>query len=323
MKKLIFAPLLFLAAVCSAAFNTDYQTVTSSLTVNDTNSTPLTIQDTDTVQKATFDIQNLPLSGGFGPQAPSHYFFNRLRVDSGVTGSYYIIASTEATFSTTKENTYIYLQPPVSGAGGSIAYVVGRDVAASFERDGIKLHPQISETTATKKLGFVELSDNGSDYVFFRASDSISATTGWVLPAADGSQGGVFKTNGSGVTRFADDIGTFGITIDGGGSAITTGVKGDLTIPYACTILAWTLLADQSGSIVLDVWKDTLLNYPPVVGDSIAGTEKPTLSTATNNEDSNLTTWGTSVAAGDTIRFNVDSVTSVTRANLVVKVRKH
>jgi len=33
--------------------------------------------------------------------------------------------------------------------------------------------------------------------------------------------------------------------IDGGGSAITTGIKGALEIPFACTINRVTLLADQ------------------------------------------------------------------------------
>jgi hypothetical protein len=51
---------------------------------------------------------------------------------------------------------------------------------------------------------------------------------------------------------------TLGIVIDGGGAVIATGVHGDLRIPFACTITKATLLADQSGSIVIDVWKDTL-----------------------------------------------------------------
>ncbi|GAI94589.1 unnamed protein product [marine sediment metagenome] len=62
--------------------------------------------------------------------------------------------------------------------------------------------------------------------------------------------------------------------IDGGGSAITTGQKGHLEIPFACTITGWTILADQSGSIVVDVWKDTYAAFPPAVGDSIAGKVK-------------------------------------------------
>lgn len=115
---------------------------------------------------------------------------------------------------------------------------------------------------------------------------------------------------------------TVGITIDGGGAVITTGVKGDVQVPYDGTIQSWHLMADQSGSIVIDVWKDVWANYPPTVADTIAGTEKPTLAAATNNEDTNLTTWTTAVTEGDTIRFNVDSVTTVTRVTLVIKILK-
>lgn len=113
---------------------------------------------------------------------------------------------------------------------------------------------------------------------------------------------------------------SFGITIDGGGSAITTGVKGYVTVPYTGTITQWTLLADQSGSIVIDVWKDTYANYPPTVADTIAGSEKPTLTAATNNRDTNLTTWTTAVTAGDVIGFKVDSAATVTRVTLVIEM---
>lgn len=112
---------------------------------------------------------------------------------------------------------------------------------------------------------------------------------------------------------------TFGITIDGGGSAITTGVKGDITIPFTCYVDSWYLTADQAGSIVIDVWKDTLANFPPTVADTIAGTEKPTLSGAAFNSDTSLTTWTSSIASNDVIRFNVDSAATVTRATLVIK----
>ena len=110
--------------------------------------------------------------------------------------------------------------------------------------------------------------------------------------------------------------------IDGGGSAITTGVKGDLTIPFACTINEYTILCDQSGSIVIDIWKDTYANYPPVVGDSITASAKPTVSTATKAQSSTLTGWTTSIAAGDTLRFNVDSITTCTRVTLSLKVTR-
>jgi hypothetical protein len=111
-----------------------------------------------------------------------------------------------------------------------------------------------------------------------------------------------------------------GITIDGGGSVITTGVKGYLTVPVACTITGAKLLADQSGSIVVDVWKDTYANYPPVDADSITASAPPTLSTAIKSNDTTLTGWTTSITAGDVLGFNVDSVTTVTRVHVELTV---
>lgn len=110
--------------------------------------------------------------------------------------------------------------------------------------------------------------------------------------------------------------------IDGGGSVIVTGLKGDLQINFGCTIVAWTLLGDQSGSIVVDIWKDTYANYPPVIGDVITASAKPTITTAVKNTSTTLTGWTTSIAAGDTLRFNVNSVTTLTRVTLILKVTR-
>lgn len=111
---------------------------------------------------------------------------------------------------------------------------------------------------------------------------------------------------------------TVGIAIDGGGSAISTGVKGYVTVPFAGTITAAYLDADQSGSIVIDVWKKA--GAKPTVADTIAASAKPTLSSAQRAVDSTLTGWTATVAAGDVFGFNVDSATTVTRATLVLKV---
>jgi hypothetical protein len=108
--------------------------------------------------------------------------------------------------------------------------------------------------------------------------------------------------------------------VDGGGSAITTGIKGYTRFPWAGTITKVTLLADQSGSIVIDVWKDTYANYPPTDADSITASAPPTITTAVKSEDSTLTGWTTSVAAGDCFGFNVDSATTVTRVHLILEV---
>ena len=110
--------------------------------------------------------------------------------------------------------------------------------------------------------------------------------------------------------------------IDGGGAEITTGVHGFIEMPFGMTIESWRMLGDQSGSIVVDVWKDLFANYPPTVADTIAGTEKPTLAAAESAEDTSLTTWNTSVLAGDIIGFNVDSVTTVERVTVSLRGTK-
>lgn len=112
---------------------------------------------------------------------------------------------------------------------------------------------------------------------------------------------------------------TFGVVLVGSGSAPATGIHGDVTIPYACTITRVSLLADQTGSIVVDLWKDTYANYPPTDADSITASAPPTLSSAVKGEDVTLTGWTTAVAAGDIIRFNVDSAATLTRATLTVE----
>lgn len=113
------------------------------------------------------------------------------------------------------------------------------------------------------------------------------------------------------------------LVIDGGGQPITAGIKADVSIPYAGTIISWRILADLAGSIVIDVWKDVYASFPPTILDTIAGSEKPTLSGVSSNEDTNLTTWLTGITAGDVIRFNVEATpATVTRIvlELVVSV---
>lgn len=110
--------------------------------------------------------------------------------------------------------------------------------------------------------------------------------------------------------------------IDGGGSAITTGQKGHLEIPFACTITRVTMLADQSGSIVVDIWKDTYANFPPDNGDSITAAAPPTITTAQKSQDATLTGWTKAITAGDILAFNVDSCTTITRVTISLKVEK-
>lgn len=122
------------------------------------------------------------------------------------------------------------------------------------------------------------------------------------------------------VNSVLPSVQTTTLTYELTGSPIGTGIAGDLSVPVTGTIRSVTLLGDQSGDIVIDIWKDTYANYPPTVADTITAAAKPTISSGVKYTDSTLTGWTTAITAGDTLRFNVDSVATFTRMAVVLEV---
>lgn len=146
------------------------------------------------------------------------------------------------------------------------------------------------------------------------------ATDGY-LAVFDGATGKTIKDGGKAPTKKHFII----VIIDGAGAAITTGVKGFLSIPIALTLQAWRLLsidaAATDGDIVIDVWKDTYANYPPTDADSITNGHEPEIPASDNKaEDSDISDWSdVTVDAGDILGFNVDSCTTITKAMLIIE----
>ena len=110
--------------------------------------------------------------------------------------------------------------------------------------------------------------------------------------------------------------------IDGGGAALTTGVKGVLALDFDGTIQSATLLADQTGSVVVDIWKTTYAGYPGSAANKITASAPPTLSSAQKSQDTTLTGWAKTISAGDVLTFNVNSAATITRVTLLLKVLK-
>lgn len=120
------------------------------------------------------------------------------------------------------------------------------------------------------------------------------------------------------LTGASDPQRTLVLVIDGNGNPLTTGTKGYLEVPFTGTITQWKLLADQPGSLTMDVWK---LNAAiPSDANRIAGTDKPTLSAAQRAVSTALTGWTTAVAINDTFGFEIESANTITRATLEIVI---
>lgn len=141
------------------------------------------------------------------------------------------------------------------------------------------------------------------------------------IEALVGTTGALRKTAAN-TWSLDDGTTTIMFSRDNNGSAIETGVLGDIHVPFACTITGVYLFADQTGSIVIDLWKDSYANFPPTDADSITAAAPPTISSASKSADTTLTGWTTSIAAGDILRVNVDSCTSITRFTLALRVKR-
>lgn len=237
------------------------------------------------------------------------------------------------------------LQPLASAVPeGTLYYVTDESVTErsngtaweSYSDAGaLSAHAPTHALAGTDPVDVTDLAGYPGGTTTFLRADATFASAGAGTHATTHSSAGsdpVTVTNLAGFpgggTTFLRDDGTFAapsvsavrrqvtLVIDGGASVITTGVKGYISMPVTGTWKKWRLLSTVSGSIVIDVWKDTYANYPPLVADTITASAKPTLSSVIKNEDSALTGWTTSFTAGDVIGFNVDSVTTVTKVTL-------
>lgn len=112
-------------------------------------------------------------------------------------------------------------------------------------------------------------------------------------------------------------------SVDNGSTVLATGQQvATQYIPFACTIAGWVIMGSPSGSVSLIVEKATASGSGYSAWSAISGTEKPALSSAERASDLTLTTWTTALAAGDYLRINVESATTVTHVDLLIIVRR-
>jgi hypothetical protein len=173
---------------------------------------------------------------------------------------------------------------------------------------------QILRVSGTS-LGFgtIDLSSTSA------VANQLNAASVPALTGAVASAGGTLSTTST--------IDLF-VLIGDGINTISTGVAANwFTLDFAGTFVQWSVLANASGSISIDLWKCTYSQFDagathPVAGDKISASAPVTFSAATKGQSSTLTGWTTTFSAGDVLAFNVASVTTCKQVIICFKVTK-
>ncbi len=194
------------------------------------------------------------------------------------------------------------------GAGTITADVKNASITAAM----------ISDAELAAIGGLTSAADKGIQFTGVGTAGTYDLTTAGKALLDDADAAAQVTTLGLDNTKI-DSI-VFGF--NGGGSVIANGATCEVEVPYACVIQRNTILLDVAGAIVFDILKSDYAGYDTMT--SIVASDPPTV-TASNkkSQDTNVSTWTTSISAGDILRATVNgAVTSATRATLILKVIK-
>jgi len=138
--------------------------------------------------------------------------------------------------------------------------------------------------------------------------DPTDLTPDQVSTILDGATDPFVRTSAAG--GFGSPVGpeleaTIGATFTG--TDIAVGKQRIIRVPYGFLPLTWVVYTDATISIVIDIWADTLANYPPADADTITGGNEPEIAGALI-DDGDASAFDP-IAAGDFVTFNIDSVT--------------
>lgn len=252
---------------------------------------------------------------GASSGAPDSAQYLTLATDATLTNERVLTAGTGVSFTD-------------GGAGSTLTVSLADDGVTSAKIDDgtiTKADLSLDSCTANQILKV-----NGGGTAWACAADATGAGGGALDDLTDTvitspSAGEQLTYNGTNWVNTPDTF-VVGFSIDGAGSAITTGGKGFIVVPYSGTITKATLLSTDAsataGSIVIDIWKDIYDNYPPTDADSITASAPPTLSSANKSQDTTLSGWTPTVTAGDILGIYVDSASTVTRVLLQLEVTR-
>lgn len=110
-------------------------------------------------------------------------------------------------------------------------------------------------------------------------------------------------------------------TIDAGANVITPGNKVFLPIPFDCQIFQWDLIADNAGTISIQLNTSTPGTFPTLV--PISAATPPSLASVQYTSSTVLTSWVTTITAGSILVLTVTGTpTLIKLCTLRLKVLK-
>ena len=136
----------------------------------------------------------------------------------------------------------------LEGASAAIHAVGGK-----YFTDKVDARLIDATTTVGGKATFAEGTNNGANKVTLKAADTLAADLTLILPTADGTNGQILTTNGSGALSFSSPASSSFTISDNQGTPNTDSFSTGGTLTFAGTAGIKTTISDNSVGIVVDV----------------------------------------------------------------------
>jgi hypothetical protein len=193
-----------------------------------------------------------------------------------------------------------------------------------------------AEATASREseaLG-AGLSPPEGTQIYATLDERLEATEELAVQAASDAQVAL-EVAYEGVPGGGSGIRKVGISLDGSGVPLTTGIKGLVQLDYDGVILGWSAVADKVGGITVDVCVKHSADppnapaIPNTTTDKISASAPIRIASAQSaaGDETSVSTWvqhtpGQHIDKWDVLLFNVTFVAVVTRVTLYLRIQE-
>lgn len=236
------------------------------------------------------------------------------------------LAANSDTKVASQQATKAYVDGQIGGSAIPMSYLDTDDTLAANS------DTKVASQQATKAYVDGQIGGSAIPISYLDTDDTLAADSDTKIPSQQAVKAYVDTTVIAAVTP---PVRVVGLTIDGGGSVPSTGIKGAIQVDFAGTIIGWSIIADQPGtiSVEVDVARDSPPASPPApppipntTTDKISASapielDDPSGVQSASGGSSEVASWNTDIQQWDVIQFNVAAVTTLTRATMYLRIQ--